>query len=234
MSLNFLIINRKGMNKKLGLLLIVCGMPLFVLAQKTDFGIWYQASLEHEIINKLDVELSGSVRTFKNAGKIDNKFLEAGLQYKFSKNFTSSFSYRIISKYEDDKEYHLRHKWFADLRGILPVNNFEFSARLRFQGTTRTYVEDTDGSGSRYFGRLRIRAMYDSPSFFINPYLYAESFTPVFSEYDKIIGEYWLGSGFELKITGKQAFEIEYIFQRDMLPKVRDLHVLSLNYNIRF
>lgn len=234
MKLNFLTMTKKLFNKKLWFILITFVLPEWIIAQKTDFGIWYEAIAEHQIINKLSIELSGSVRTFANASKIDNKFLEAGLNYEFSKNFCSSFSYRLISKYEDDREFHLRHKWFADFKGILPVNNFEISARLRFQGTTRTYIEDDEGSGSRYFGRLRIKTAYDSPSFFINPFIYAESFTPVYSEYDKIIGEYWLGSGFELKITRNQTFELTYIFQRDMIPKVKDLHVISLEYKIRF
>lgn len=225
---------KRNLFKKHCLLFSVLCFSYLTSAQKTDFGIWYQVSAEHELIKNLDIELSGSVRTFKNAGKIDNKFLEAGLQYKFSRNFTSSASYRLISKYEDDKKYHIRHKWFLDFRGILPVKNFEFSARLRFQGTTRTYIEDSNGSGSRYFGRLRLKAAYDSPSFFINPFIYAESFTPLFSEYDKKISEYWLGSGFEMVITRKQAVELEYIFQRDMMPKVKDLHIISINYNIRF
>lgn len=225
---------KKGLIKKHCLLFSVFCFSYLASAQKTDFGMWYQVSAEHELIKNIDIEFSGSVRTFKNAGKIDNKFLEAGIQYKFSKNFTSSASYRLISKYEDDKEYHIRHKWFLDFKGILPVNNFELSARMRFQGTTRTYIEDNEGSGSRYFGRLRLKAAYDSPSFFINPFIYAESFTPVFSDYDKKISEYWLSSGIEMKITRRQALETEYIFQRDMMPKVKDLHVISINYNIRF
>lgn len=227
-----MITKKKFINKYYLIFSVFC-FSYLASAQKKDFGVWYEVSAEHELIKNLDIELSGAVRTFKNGGKIDNKFLEAGIQYKFSKNFTTTASYRLISKYEDDKEYHLRHKWFMDFRGILPVNNFEFSARLRFQGTTRTYIEDNEGSGSRYFGRLRLKAIYDSPSFFINPFIYAESFTPVFSDYDKKIGEYWLSSGIEMKITSKQKFELEYIYQRDMIPKIKDLHVLSLNYSIK-
>jgi len=206
--------------------------PLY--CQNNDFGIWYGINTEHSISKKIEIDLSGMIRTIENASEIEQAFLEGGIAYKFSKAFALSGSYRITNNLEDNSEYHIRHKFLADARYSLPLNDFTFSARLRFQLQTRTYFEDEEDKIPDYTGRLRIKIHYNIPKFPVNPYICAELFTPLFVDSEKLIGKERFTAGFEYKIVKNHSVETEYIFERDYLPKVSDIHIISISYNLKF
>jgi hypothetical protein len=213
--------------------------PLFLItltafSQKKDFGIWYSIEAEHKIIKKLELDLSTAVRTFNKASKIEEFFLEAGLDYKFNKYFSVAGSYRITENIEDDNSYHLRHKFFVDVKGFLPLGYFTLSGRFRFQERYKTYFEDEEDKIPDAHSRYRLRLGYDTPTFPLNPYISAEIFCPMFNNPVRVIDKKWLTAGLELKITNRQSVEGEYIFIRDYLPKLSDLHLISINYKIKF
>ena len=94
-------------------------MPLLAYSQEKDFGIWYGISAEHKISKKIEIDLSANIRTFENASKIDEAFLEGGLTYSLNKNLSLAGSYRLIKSLENNDLYYLRHKYFFDLKGVL-------------------------------------------------------------------------------------------------------------------
>jgi hypothetical protein len=203
-------------------------------AQDKDFGIWYGVSASHKINKKIGVNLSADVRTFNKASKIDEGFLEGGLSYDFNKYLELSSAYRISKSVEDNNSYYFRHKVFIDFKGTIPAANFSFSARLRFQSQTKTYIKNADDLNSAYTGRVKLKAVYKTPVFPINPYVYAETFTPMFSNKTRTIEKVRYSAGVEFRITKKQSAELEYIFQRDYLPNTSDLSIISVNYSIKF
>lgn len=222
------------MNKKVLILFLLVLITSTTYAQDNDFGIWLGVSAQHDLMKKLDVELSGCLRTFNNTSQVEQYFLEGGLQYKFNKHLSASGSYRIINTLEDDSRFYFRHKLFIDLKGSVPYRNFDFSARLRMQRTTRTYIEDTEDLTSKYYGRVKLKAAYNTISFPLNPYIYIESFSPVFSDSGFKISKSRLSAGTELRITRKSSLEAEYIFQRDYQPDISDMHIISINYKFKF
>lgn len=222
------------MIKKITLIIVLSALAANLYPQKKDFGIWYGVSAEHKFSKKLELDLSTCLRTFDNASEIEEGFLEAGLQYKLTDFLSAAASYRITENIEDDDSYHLRHKWFVDLKGSLEPGDFAFSLRLRFQERYKTYFEDEDDEIPDSHARVKLKAEYDIPSFKFNPYVSAELFCPVFTDPEKTIDKSRIGAGFEYNINKKQSIETEYIFQRDFLPKLKDLHVISVNYNFSF
>jgi hypothetical protein len=222
------------MIKKLLILFVISTISGVVLAQDDDFGLWFGLNAKHEILKNTDVELSGSLRTFNNSSRLDEAFLEGGIQYRFNKYFSTSASYRLTSRSEDNSEFYFRHKLFLSAKGMLPLGNFSFSGRLMLQRTTKTYIEDNGDLVSDYTGRFRLKSYYNIPSFPVNPYLYLETFTPLFSDSGFGIGKYRLSGGAELKINRKSSMELEYIFQRDYKPDLANEHIISINYKIRF
>jgi hypothetical protein len=215
-------------------------MLLFILtagitySQDDDFGIWLGVSAKHELLKKLDVELSGCVRTFNNTSQIEQSFLEGGIQYDPNKILSISGSYRLISKLEDDSKYYFRHKLFLDLKATLPSGNFSFSGRARIQRATKTYIKDDEDLISKYFGRFKLQAAYNTPAFPLKPYIYCEPFFPLFSDSGFKISKNRLCAGAELQISMKNSIEAEYIFQRDYTPHISDCHIISVNYKIKF
>jgi hypothetical protein len=215
-------------------------MSLFVLAavisysQDDDFGIWVGVTAKHEVLKKLDVDLSGCVRTFNNSSKIEQSFLEGGVQYNLNKYISLSGSYRLISKLEDNSRYYFRHKLFLDLKATLPSGSFSFSGRARIQRATKTYIEDDEDLISKYYGRFKLQAAYNIPAFPLKPFVYCEPFFPLFSDSGIKISKYRLSAGAELQISRKSSVEAEYIFQRDYEPHISNIHIMSIVYKIKF
>jgi Protein of unknown function (DUF2490) len=202
-------------------------------SQEKDFGIWYGAQAEFEFIKNLELDLSTCLRTFDGASKMDEVYLEAGVMYKFNDYFAAGASYRISRNIEKDDTYYIRHKLFAELKGTLPLGDFKFSLRARFQERYKTYIDDEDDPNPVSHIRGRLKAQYDIPSFPLNPYLSGEFFFPVTSKADVTIDKKRFMVGLEYKFSKKHGVELEYIFQRDYHPRLSDMNIISLNYFIK-
>jgi hypothetical protein len=220
--------------EKLFLLFLLSGIFAASYSQDDDFGIWYGVTIEHKLIRKLELDLTGNVRTFKNASKINEAFLEAELAYKFNKYLSVGASYRFTEFYEDDEAFHPRHKWFVDIKVDMPLGDLSVSARFRFQERYKTYFEDEEDKIPDSHGRYRLKALYNIPSFPVNPYVAAEIFCPMFTKTTRHIDKDRFMFGVEYNIAKRHSIELEYMFQRDFLPHISDINVISIGYNIKF
>jgi hypothetical protein len=222
------------MIKRASLLCVFSLLAFSAFSQEKDFGIWYNASVEFEIINRLEADLSTCFRTYDNAGKLEQAFLEGGLSYKFNDYLAAAASYRFTENIENDDSYHIQHKWFIDVRGTLPVRNLKITGRAMFQQRYKTYIEDDNDELPSSHGRFRLKAGYDIPAFPVSPYIYTEIFCPLFKDSDRVIDKKRIGGGIELNITAHHSFDAEYIFQRDYFPDLADENILSFVYTFKF
>jgi len=199
-----------------------------------DFGIWYGVNSELSVKKKLEIDVSAMIRTFEKATKIEQAFLEGGVTYKFNKFFSFGGSYRLTNNIEDDSQFHIRHKLMTDVKGTLPVNDFTFSARIRLQVQSRTYFEPGDDRTPDLTGRIKLKGIYNIPKFPVNPYLSFESFSPIFENSARLLGKERIAAGFEYKIVKNHSIEAEYIFERDFIPRISDISIISVAYNVKF
>jgi opacity protein-like surface antigen len=219
--------------RKLVVLFLFMGLTSISFSQDDDFGIWYGISAEHKLIKNLELDLSGNLRTYRNASRIEEGFLEAGLTYKFIKNLSIGGSYRF-TEFRDNESYHPRHKWFVDLKGNLPLGDFDISARIRLQERYKTFFEDENDKIPRTHIRYKLKVLYNIPSFPVNPFISAEIFCPVSSDKKRSIDKNRLMAGVEYNISKKHSVEAGYIFQRDYLPHISDINIISLGYDLKF
>jgi len=56
----------------------------------------------------------------------------------------------------------------------------------------------------------------------------------MFSDQSDAVSKVRFSAGVELKITQVHSVELGYIYQRDYTPRLSDLNIISLNYNISF
>lgn len=213
--------------------LILC-LPGYVYGQSPDFGIWHGFGVEHSFTEKLDVNFFGQLRTFDDASLIDQAYLEGSVTYKLTRHLSFAVSYRHIDKREINSEYYIRRDWFADIKSSLPLRNFSFSSRLRFQTETRTYYKDQNDRLPDYHGRIKLKALYKIPGFPVDPYLSVETFSPLFSKSDYIVDKERFMLGADYKISKKHMVEAEYIFQRDYLSLLSNINIISISYNFKF
>jgi long-subunit fatty acid transport protein len=203
-------------------------------SQGDDFGIWYGLNAGIPVAKKIDFGVSAVVRTFNNASKIDQAYLEGGLSYKFNKYLSISGSYRLIDNSDKTSGFHIRHKWFSDIKSTYAVGKVSFSARLRFQIQTKTFIEKASDKIPEYYGRIKLKGLYKIPDFPLNPYLCFETFSQMFSSTDMFVDKKRFTAGFEYKISKVHSIETEYIFERDYLPNLADLHIVSVSYSLKF
>ncbi|MGB4292338.1 MAG: DUF2490 domain-containing protein [Bacteroidales bacterium] len=222
------------MIRKIAAFLILISTSGVIAGQENDFGIWLELNTTHKIVKKLDATLNGEVRTFNNSSQVRQVFLEGGLEYKVTKSFSVAGSYRLASRREDDDNFYWRHRIFTDLKLKYPVNDFNISARLRFQRSTKTYIEDLEDLDASYLFRVRLKIDYDIPKVPLAPYVYYESFSPIFAGEGYRISKYRLSAGAEYHLTKKSDIQAGYIFQHDSDPKIKNTNILSLGYAVKF
>ncbi len=202
--------------------------------QENDFGIWYELNAEKSFSKKFDLSPTAVIRTFDNASKIEQAYLELGATYNINKYLSAAGSYRIIDFYENDNQFHIRHKWFADLKSSLPVTNFVFSLRLRYEIQMRSYYKHESDRRPEYSGRIKFRGLYKTPGFPVNPYAAIETFSPVFSNSELVVDKIRYTLGAEYKIKKRNSVSAEYLLDRDFSPHIRNMNILSLSYNLKF
>jgi hypothetical protein len=222
------------MIKKLLPAILLLLVPIVAVAQDEDFGIWYSAAVKVGISRKLDADVSAEIRTFENAGKIEQGFLEAGLEYKLTNFLSAEGSYRLTTALEDNSDYYFQHKIFLGFKGSLKAGNFNIQAKARLQARIRTYLVNVEDQYPDYTGRFRIKATYKTQSFPLDPFLYFETFIPLNKEPERFIGKNRFAGGVEYKISKKHSIDAAYIFQRDYLPRLSDEHIIQIGYNLSF
>ena len=206
---------------------------LNVNAQEKDFGIWYNANFEMELAKNLEFDFWGSVRTYNRASKVEEAFGEMGLGYKISKRFSVGGKYRFTEKIEKDNIFHPRHKWIGEFKAKFDISRTELSGRVRFQRQDKTYYEDSNDEIPDYYLRLKLKAVYRTPSFPVNPYASVESFSRVFEQADYTIEKYRICLGLEYKIGKKNSFDLEYLFQKDYQPDLSCSSILGIGYKFK-
>jgi hypothetical protein len=220
--------------KRRSYLLLALLLPLAAGAQDDDFGIWYSATAKVGITNRIDADISAELRTYNNAGNIEQAFLEAGVDYKLTDFLSAGASYRITEAFEDDLKYHPQHKIFLELKANIKPGNFTFQGRVRYQTRFKTYFQDADDEIPDHTLRIRLKAIYRTPALPLNPFIYSETFIPLFRDSERFVGKNRLAAGVEFKITGRHSIEAAYLFQRDWLPKLADEHIINVGYNLKF
>jgi opacity protein-like surface antigen len=190
--------------------------------------------MEMNLAKKLDLTFSSNLRTFNKASKTEQVYGELGLDYKVLKYLSVAGSYRFTQFREDNDLLYPRHKWIADLRSTVNITNrVTVSGRFRFQRQDKTYIEDPDDEIPDYYGRLRFKLIYKTPAFPLNPYMAYETFARMFEQSEKRFEKFRFSAGTEYKFNKKHSVELEYIFEKDNLPKLKQNNILCISYNLK-
>ncbi len=202
-------------------------------SQTSDFGLWYSAGAGMDLTHYLDISLEGDIRTFDGGSKIDEGFGELGLSLKVFRFLSVGTAYRLTSKLENDNNYYLRHKFMFDVKGRTSLGRLGLSARFRLQRQDKTYIESLADEVPDYYGRIKLQAVYNLKKSKFEPNVYIETFSRMFETADKRIEKYRLSAGVAYKLSKKQKVDLSYIFQRDYIPHLSNLNIISLSYNFK-
>ena len=227
------------MNRLLLISVFLLLTSLTLKAQKTDFGLWYEANAEYGIVKGLRFDFEANVRTDQNASKVEKFYFEPGLRYKFNDYFAAGIYYRFteqretIDKSEGIYEFHPRHRWFVQLKGSLPVYRFTLSARYRFQEQFKTYIEDPEDEIPLWAHRLRMELSYDIKGLPLKPYTSVEMASELFASNEIMIEQWRYIVGADYTVNKKHTIGLEYIYNVSKDSKPAYLNAIGLKYKIK-
>jgi hypothetical protein len=213
------------------ILFFLSAIPVF--SQTSDFGIWFAAKGTLPLTRSLDFKMEADVRTFENSSKIDEGFGEAGLSLQLLRFLSVAGSYRLTSQIEDDGNYYLRHKFFIGMTGGMNFGRVGLDCRLMLEHRVKTYIKNPDDEFPDDFGRIKVSAKYNIPKSKLEPVIYFETFTKLFEATEKTIEKYRLSAGCEYRMNKKNKIQVSYIYQRDYLPHLKNMNIISLEYDFK-
>lgn len=214
--------------------LIAMLFSVIAAGQKTDYGIWYEASASKDIWKGLRADLEASVRTNENAGNIEKFYLEPGLRYKFNDYFNAGVYYRFIEQKEKDDLYHARHRWFFQMKGTAPsVARFTFSVRYRIQQQFRTYYKDPEDREPQWYQRVRLELDYDVRGIPLKPYINTEMHLQLSDPNDFVADKWRSMAGIEYTLNKKHTFGLEYIYNDSRVTKPPYENLLGVTYSVK-
>ncbi|NJK93594.1 MAG: DUF2490 domain-containing protein [Bacteroidales bacterium] len=217
------------MLKKLFVAILLSGSAILV-AQNKDFGAWYSLGGRYEITKKIQLNISEEFRTNSNAGSINQFFTELGLNYKLNKYFSIGGNYRFIKKREDDDQFYTRNRFYGDLEFKLPLKRFEFNYRFRFQKQKNKFAEYEIDLEPIFINRHKFELEYNIPGSKLTPSVFYERFFRTYTSkaYEAVSVRYGLGLSY--KFNKKHAISAGYFVDKDLVPNVEYLRVLSFGY----
>lgn len=214
-------------------LLLVLLLPAGLAGQRTDYGIWYEAKADKDIWKGLRFDLEASVRTDQNASRVETFYLEPGLRYKFNDYLAAGIYYRFIEQLEKDEQFHVRHRWFAQVKGTAPsFYRFTLGVRYRIQEQFKTYIEDPEDKVPVWYQRLRFELDYNIKGIPLTPYINTE-LHGLLSEPNEYTFDKWRSMiGIEYTLNKRHTFGIEYIYNESRVTKPAYMNLIGLTYSV--
>jgi hypothetical protein len=219
---------------------------LFSLAvhAQTDFGIWTSAEIEKKLSTKWSLNGELELRTIENSGEINRIGLKFGGDYSIVRNLKVGAAYQFIRFHDlEYEDYQPRHRFIAFLQGKRKWNNFAFTLRERFQGTTKDESDRIKASGKiddykinpEWEWRNRLKMAYDIPQCRFTPSVSVESFyqlnNPDGNRFDCIRSI----AGIAYRLDRKSSIELSAIYNREInVEKPQHKLVVEINYAYSF
>ncbi|MGQ8335769.1 DUF2490 domain-containing protein [Sunxiuqinia sp. A32] len=196
------------------------------MAQENSWNTWAEFELSKSINKKLEIFLSPEIR-FRDQFKIDEYFIETGLEYEILKFLEVGGNYRFLINERETKSTEYFHRFALDVKGKYKINRFDFQLRTRYTNYTEL---DTDAAENDSYLRYRLKMEYDLQGSKLTPNIGIEFFHQL---KDKEINKIRYIAGIQYKINKHHKVGVNYLIQ-DYLKKDYLRNILSLEYKIKF
>lgn len=211
------------MNKKLFIFLSVF-LPSLAFSQiVSDAKIWTGFSISKKI-DDFKFSISEEYRRAENFSQTDKMFTEFDVSHKLIKNLSASATYRFNQDRNFEQGgFDFNQRLSLDLSYDYELNDFEFSARTRYQVSFETYSNDK-------LNRNKFSVKYNFNKK-LDPYLSYE----LFYQFNDVRAfnrtRFELGSKY--KLNKNNSFKLGYIFENKFnRTNLEHNHIYFINYSI--
>ncbi|WP_321372475.1 DUF2490 domain-containing protein [uncultured Draconibacterium sp.] len=141
----------------------------FVFLQAFSQRTWFETEFTAEIADNLEFAVSPEIR-FKEGFELKEYFLQAGIEYKFSKYFRLGAGYRFGYNINKDDEHESFGRFNIDAKTGFKWNRFNPKFRLRY-----TNADDfADDNETKNYLRYRLELEYSIKKLDLEPYILNE------------------------------------------------------------
>lgn len=222
--------------KKIVLLLFVCLLVAFsskLKAQVNDAGLWMTVSVEKKLNKKFKVVVAEEMRLRENISMIGQLFTDVSLQYKVTKYFFISGSYRFAMKQTLDFYYEPRQRFYADLVYKFKAAKFDFNIRTRVQDQDRYTIPKGENNRQTLYWRNKVAAKYGIKDF--TPFVSFEVYYPLNNYQGNAIDGLRYQAGTDYKINKSNSITIYYLIDQEIqVNNPLNSYVIGLEYNYSF
>lgn len=222
--------------KKILLVLFVCLLVAFssnLKAQVNDAGLWMTVSAEKKISKKFKVVVAEEMRLRENISMIGQLFTDVSLQYKVTKNFLVSGSYRFIMKQTLDFYYEPRQRFYADLTYKIKASKVDFYLRTRVQDQDRYTIPEGENNRQTLYWRNKIAAKYGIKDF--TPFASFEVYYPLNNPQGNVIDGLRYQAGTDYKVNKHNSITLYYLIDQEIqVNNPQNSYVVGLEYNYTF
>ncbi len=201
--------------------------------QSTRGQYWFSAGVKRELKHDIDVNLNTNLR-LNNFGQLATLYQEASLKYTKLDWFRPSIEYRIITDYDENRNYDNSHRlnFNADFRH--KVQQIKFGARVRYQMLIGGFT--TTGGDLDPAIRIKPHVEWDKPKSKITPGVGVEFFyNPINEPFGRTWNRIRYGLKLDFNLPGSNELGFTYYYgQRFNSKNNYNEHILSLEYTFEW
>ena len=215
-------------------LLVFCLSARSQQQQSTRGQFWFSAGVTRPLKYDLEANLNTNMR-LNDYGQLTTLYQEISLKYGKLSWFKPSVEYRIVTNYDERRNYENSHRlnFNADFRH--KIKQFKFGARFRYQ----MYIGGFVTTGGDLDPSFRIKPYVEwsrSKKAKITPKISTEFFyNPEFGPYGKRFNRIRYGASLDFNLRGSNELGLTYYFGQKFDSKNNyNEHILSLEYTFEW
>ena len=210
-------------------------MPCFLAwnQQSTRGQYWFSAGIKRELKHDLEANLNTNLR-LNNFGQLATLYQEASLKYTKLDWFRPSVEYRIITDYDENRNYDNSHRLNFNVDFRHRFQQIKFGARVRYQMLIGGFA--TTGGDLDPAIRLKPHLEWDKPKSKITPEASVEFFyNPNNGPYGHTWNRVRYGVTLNFNLPGSNEIGLTYYYgQRFNSKNNYNEHILSLEYTFEW
>ncbi len=211
-------------------LLFIFFLVLLTWSQSTRGQYRFSAGIKRSIKYDLDLGLESNLR-LNQYGQLHVLYQEASIKYSKFKWFKPSIDYRIITAYDERRNFSISNRLNFNLSFYYKLKDFKFSERFRYQQYLGQDIE-TDGDLDPSF-RMKTAVEWSKKKALASPELSVEFFyNPLYGPRGQRFNRVRLGAACTFDLPKSNEISLVYYFGHKFNNKIPyNEHIISIEYS---
>lgn len=125
------------------LLYLCLVMPVLAQQRTKDMAGWFSLSIKQKIYKNFSYRLMARLRDTENLTSVSSYYVDAGLFYHLTNNFSVSLNYVYAPSRADDRYFVSYHQYYASINNKVKISDYwYFTNRIIFQYTSSYFIVD--------------------------------------------------------------------------------------------